>query len=151
MPISIERVEYKGWQNCFRVSNGEVELILTGDVGPRIIRFGFVGGQNFFKEYEGQIGTSGESGWVPRGGHRLWIAPEDPVKTYAPDNAPVDVRIAGNVLEATQPVERVTGIEKRINVRMSEAGAVEVTHTLRNTGSAAFELAPWTPTMMAQG
>lgn len=151
MPISIERVAYQGWSNCFRVSNGEVELILTGDVGPRIMRFGFSGGQNFFKEFVGQMGTSGESGWVPRGGHRLWIAPEDPVKTYAPDNGPVEVRITEGVLEATEPVEPLTGIEKQMTVRMFEDGSVEVGHRLRNASAEPCEIAPWTPTMMAQG
>jgi len=48
--VRVEKVEYKGWHNCYRVTNGEVELIVTGDVGPRVIRFGFVGGQNLFKE-----------------------------------------------------------------------------------------------------
>ena len=151
MPMTIEKVAYKDWLNCFRVSNGEVELILTGDIGPRIMRFGFAGGQNLFKEFEEQMGSSGEPEWVPRGGHRLWIAPEDSVKSYAPDNGPVDVRIAGDVLEATEPVEALTGIEKKIAVRMSEAGSVEVIHTLRNANASAYDLAPWSLTMMAQG
>ena len=43
--VRVEKVEYKGWPNCYRVSNGEVELVVTSDVGPRVIRFGFVGGQ----------------------------------------------------------------------------------------------------------
>lgn len=150
--MTIERVPYGGWPNCFRVSNGEVELILTSDVGPRIMRFGFAGGQNFFKEFEGQIGTSGEPAWVPRGGHRLWIAPEDPVRSYAPDNGAVDVHVENGTLEATQPVEELTGIEKRITVRMADAGSgVEVVHRLRNAGREACELAAWSPTMMAQG
>jgi hypothetical protein len=150
--VTIEPVEYGGWPNCFRVSNEEVELILTSDVGPRIMRFGFVSGQNLFKEFAGQMGTSGEPAWVPRGGHRLWIAPEDPVKSYAPDNGAVVVRVDRDVIYATQPVEGLTGIEKRIRIRMAEAGSgVEVVHRLRNVGREAYELAPWSLTMMAQG
>src|SRR3954471_9336933 len=106
--VTIEHVEYGGWPNCFRVSNGEVELVLTSDVGPRIMRFGFAGGQNFFRELEDQMGTSGESEWVARGGHRLWIAPEDPVKSYDPENGPVAVKVEDGVIEATQPVEPLT-------------------------------------------
>ncbi len=150
--VTIEPVEYGGWPHCFRVSNGEVELILTADVGPRIMRFGFIGGQNLFKEFDGQIGTSGERDWVPRGGHRLWIAPEDPVKSYGPDNEAVAVRVEHGVIYATQKVEEVTGIEKRLTVKMADAGSgVEVVHRLRNAGSDAYELAPWSLTMMAQG
>jgi hypothetical protein len=54
--VKVEKIEYKGWRNCYRVSNGEVELIVTSDVGPRVIRFGFVGGQNVFKEFPDQLG-----------------------------------------------------------------------------------------------
>ena len=53
--MKVDKVEYKGWHNCYRVSNGEIEAIVTADVGPRIIRFGFVGGQNLFKEFAEQL------------------------------------------------------------------------------------------------
>jgi len=38
--VKVQKTEYKGWKNCYRVSNGEVELIVTADVGPRVIRTG---------------------------------------------------------------------------------------------------------------
>jgi len=37
---------------------------------------------------------------------RIWAAPEDAVKTYAPDNGPVHISVKGAVLEATQPWSR---------------------------------------------
>jgi hypothetical protein len=58
--VKIEITAYQGWPNCYRISNGVVEAIVTGDVGPRVIRYGFVGGQNLFKEYKEQLGKSGE-------------------------------------------------------------------------------------------
>jgi len=150
--MMIEKAAYGGWPNCYRVSNGEVELLLTSDVGPRVMRFGFVGGQNLFREFEGQMGTSGESEWVPRGGHRVWIAPEDPVKSYAPENEPVSVKVDRDWIEATQPVEPLTGIEKKIAIRMAAAGTdVEVAHTLRNAAAETVTLAPWALSMMARG
>ena len=76
--VKVDKVEYKGWKNCYRVSNGEIEAIVTSDVGPRVIRFGFVGGQNMFKEYADQLGKSGEADFQLRGGSRVWKAPEDP-------------------------------------------------------------------------
>src|SRR5437868_12606765 len=87
--IKIEKTQYRSWPNCYRITNGEVELIVTTDVGPRVMRYGFVGGQNLFKEFEDQMGKSGESSWQARGGHRLWIAPEDPVLSYALDNSSI--------------------------------------------------------------
>jgi hypothetical protein len=150
--VNIERISYAGWRNCYRVSNGTVEVVVTADVGPRVMRYGFCGGQNFFKEFTEQLGRSGEPQWQPRGGHRIWIAPEDPVMSYAPDNGPVEIELTANGLIATEPVEPLTFIEKRIELRMADTGtAVEVTHRLRNAGAEPYRLAPWALTMMAQG
>jgi len=150
--LIIEKQNFKGWPNSWLVSNGQIELILTGDIGPRIMRFGFSSGQNFFKEFADQMGTSGEPDWQPRGGHRIWIAPEDPVLSYAPDNLPCKVAVASGVIHATGPVERLTGLEKKITVKMSaDESSVEVTHQIRNVGDKPFPLAPWVLTMLAQG
>jgi hypothetical protein len=150
--VKIEKTSYKGWPNCYRITNGEVELIVTGDIGPRIMRYAFVGGPNFFKEFAEGLGKSGEAAWVARGGHRIWAAPEDAVRTYAPDNGPVRIEIKDGVLEATEPVEPLTGLEKQIVVKLSQQGtSVEVLHRIKNAGKQSLELAPWALTMMAQG
>src|ERR1039458_7684886 len=83
--VKVEKIAYQGWPNCYRVSNGEVELVVTADVGPRVIRYGFVGGQNLFKEFPEQLGKTGEAQFQLRGGARVWKAPEDPVESWAPD------------------------------------------------------------------
>jgi hypothetical protein len=150
--IKIEKINFKGWPNSWRVSNGEVELVMTGDVGPRVMHYGFAGGQNFFKEFDDQMGKTGEPEWQPRGGHRLWIAPEDPIKTYAPDNGPVTIEVTGDVISATGAVEPLTGVSKKMTVKMAPAGtAVEVLHEIRNAGTAPLEMAPWILTMFATG
>jgi hypothetical protein len=150
--VKIEKTAFKGWPNCYRITNGEVELIVTGDVGPRIMRYAFVGGQNIFKEFSEALGKSGETAWVARGGHRIWAAPEDAVRTYAPDNGPIRIEIKGDVLEATEPAEPLTGLEKQIVVKLSPQGSsVEVLHRIRNAGKRPLELAPWALTMMAPG
>jgi len=150
--VKIEKTNFKGWPNSYRISNGEVEVIITSDIGPRIMRYAFTGGQNVFKEFTETLGKSGEEKWQLRGGHRIWAAPEDAVKTYAPDNGPVHILTKGAVLEATQPVESLTGLEKQITVKMSPTGSgVEVLHRIRNTTKKSMDLAAWALSMMAQG
>lgn len=150
--VKIEKTNYKGWPNSYRISNGEVEVVVTSDIGPRVIRYAFPGGQNLFKEFTEGLGKSGEATWQLRGGHRIWIAPEDAVRTYAPDNGPVHISIKGDVLEATELTEPLTGLEKQITVKMAPGGtSVEVLHRIRNTTKKTIELAPWALTMMAQG
>jgi hypothetical protein len=49
-------------------------------------------------------------------------------------------------------VEPLTGLEKKISVKMATEGAsVEVIHQIRNAGSKPYSLAPWALTMLAQG
>ena len=150
--MKIEKIGYGGWPNCWRVSNGVVEAVVSSDIGPRVMRYGFSGGQNFFKEFADQMGKSGEPVWQLRGGHRIWMAPEDPTLTYAPDNGPVHVEPSADGVVCTQPVEQLTGLEKQIVLRMAETGTdVEVAHRIRNAGSAPRRLAPWALSMMAPG
>lgn len=148
--VKIEKTAWNGWPNCYRISNGEVELIVTSDIGPRIMRYGYVGGQNFFWEQKGTQGKSGEPEWILRGGHRIWVGPEDIKYTYPPDNSPIKVAVKGDVLVATQPAEKETGIEKEIEVRLAPSGTnVTVIHRLTNRGAMPLTFAAWALSMMA--
>ena len=150
--VHVEKIEYKGWKNCYRISNGEIEAIVTGDVGPRIIRFAFVGGQNLFKEFSDQLGKSEEEKFQLRGGDRVWKAPEDPVATWAPDNVPVEIQITETGLIAREPVEPLTKLQKEIEVRMAETGArMTVIHRITNRGLFPLKFSAWALTMMAPG
>ena len=149
--VTVEKIPYAGWPNCYRLSNGEVELIVTSDVGPRIIRYGFEGGQNFFVELEEDLGKTGGDNWRLYGGSRLWVGPEDPVYSYGADNDPVQVEISGSRLTAQAPVEH-TGVQKAIAVELSDEGsAVRVVYTLANRTIWPLRVATWVLTMMAPG
>ncbi len=150
--VTVQKVEYKGWKDCYRISNGEVELIVTGDVGPRVIRYAFVGGHNIFKEFPDQLGKSGEKTFEPRGGDRVWMAPEDPIASWAPDNVPVTVQITPTGVIAREPVEPLTHLQKEIEVSLAPTGTqVTVSHRITNRGLFTIEFAPWALTQMAQG
>ncbi|MFA0746461.1 hypothetical protein [Fervidibacter sp.] len=151
--MAVEKVPYGGWQNCYKVNNGVVELVATAYVGPRFIRFGFVGGENEFAEIPEQLGSTGGDVRRNYGGHRLWHAPEVKERTYYPDNEPVEVEVLSDfALRLTPPLERTTGIQKAILVEMSPNEAyVKVTHFLTNRSLWAIEFTPWALTMMAKG
>jgi hypothetical protein len=149
--LAIETVNYGGWPNCIRLSNGEIELVATTDVGPRVIRLGFIGGQNLFKTYEATLGRTGDKEWHNYGGHRLWHAPEVVPRTYAPDNGPVQHAWDGATLVLGN-TESDNGIDKEIRLTVSPASpCVEVTHRLVNRGPWAIEAAPWALSVMAPG
>jgi hypothetical protein len=147
-----ELVHYRGWDNCVRLSNDLVDLIVTTEVGPRIIRYGFVGEPNEFCEFTDQMGQKGGDEWRIYGGHRLWHAPEQMPRTYYPDNSSVGYEIKDGVLRLTQPLESTTGIEKELDIYLhTDSSRVLVSHRLRNKGVSDIELAPWALTVLAPG
>jgi len=148
--VTIEQTRFKGWRNCWRIASSDIELIVTADVGPRVIHCGFVGGQNLFKVFEEQAGQSGEAEWMIRGGSRIWIGPEDRIASYAPDNSPVQVEVKGETLVATAPIEDAPRVQKQMIVRV-EGRRAEIVHRVRNAALLPAEFAVWVLTVMAPG
>jgi len=146
-----ENFKYGGWENCIRLTSGEIEAIITTDVGPRIIRFGFTGDQNLFGEIKQQHGKTGGNEWLIYGGHRFWHAPEALPQTYYPDNNPVGYQWNGKTLKLIQDIENTTGIQKEIEVTLGQANNhIRVLHRLVNKNIRDIELAPWAVTVMAK-
>ena len=75
--VILRKISYGGWDNCIQITNGIVDLIVTTDIGPRIIRYGFVGQENEMCEVASTMGLTGGDEWRIYGGHRLWHSPED--------------------------------------------------------------------------
>jgi hypothetical protein len=150
--MKIEIIQYRGWNNCVRLSNNLVDLIITTEVGPRIIRYGFVEDVNEFCEFPDQTGLTGGDEWRIYGGHRLWHAPEQMPRTYYPDNIPIGYEVLDGALRLTQPMESTTGIQKEMDIFLDEnSSRVLVTHRLRNRGVSDAELAVWALTVLAAG
>ena len=152
MSSRIEKIPYGGWSNCYRLSNSQIELIVTADIGPRVIRCGFSGGQNFFKEYAAELGGTGEPDWKIRGGHRIWVAPEKGSITYELDNYPVEISNDRGVFTATSPTDPRTGLQKELTLILDPTEPrVHVTERIYNRTLFPLEYAAWGPTVMAPG
>src|SRR5581483_8583252 len=147
----IERIEYRGWHNAYKISNGRIHLIVLSDVGPRIIWYGFCGGENQLHEVDADAGVSGGTSFRLYGGHRLWVSPEVE-STYFPDNVPVSVSQHGREVCFTAPPEMNrpgTGLQKEMRIRLEDSGShLTITHRITNHAATSARLAPWTPTMM---
>ncbi len=148
----MEKISYGGWENCYRLANDQIELIVTGDVGPRIIRFGFIGKENVFKEFSEQMGKIESDEWLTFGGHRLWHAPEAQPRTYYPDLDPVHVQEIENGLIVTQKPEPTTGLQKQMEIKLSiDKPEAVIKHILINHNLWAIETAPWALSVMVPG
>ena len=152
--LKADEVEYQGWEKAFRLCNDTVQLIITTEVGPRILSFGFRGEDNEFYENPEHAGKCGGADFRIYGGHRLWVSPEVDRSYYA-DNVPVTVRRHEGAFIFTAPPESKppgTNLQKEIEVKLDGTGAhVSVAHRIRNHGKDATELAPWALSVMAGG
>ncbi len=80
----IEQINFRGWENAYRISNGIVSLVVVPSIGGRIMSYE-LGAQQFFyinPELEGQLFTyeqhieRGPYGWKNYGGDKTWPAPQ---------------------------------------------------------------------------
>lgn len=148
--MKLSKTEYRGGE-ALRLSTAGYELVVTTGVGPRIVEFrshrGSAGNLFFqFPENEKRA-----YGYLLRGGHRLWHSPEHTVRTYQPDDDPVEVRALKNGIALRQRTEKLTGLQKAIAIVAVGARTVKVTHTLTNRGRRAATCAPWALTMFRGG
>jgi len=147
-----EKINYNGWPNCIRLYNREIELIVTTDIGPRIVRAGFINRQNFFYMVPEHYGNTGGEEWRIYGGHRLWLAPEAMPQSYYPDNEKVQFAVQDNRIALRQAKETLSGIVKEMEITLSpDKNELTVLHRLVNQNSSAVEVAPWSISVLAQG
>lgn len=149
----MEKVTRLGLPNCYRLSNGEAEVVVTTDVGPRVVGYALAGGENVLGEVPG---ASVETPWGtfrPWGGHRLWTAPELMPRSYSPDNEAVDFESVGELsVRLTAPEDVRAGVQKELIVSLDASGSgVTVRHRVRNCGAWPVTLAAWGLTIMRGG
>jgi hypothetical protein len=151
---SIEKTKYSHYGNVVKLSNGAADVLVTTDMGPRVIYYGFPGGTNILAELSLDEAVETSLGkWRPMGGHRLWTAPEAIPRGYTPDNDPVDVEILEPCAVRVRPApDTVASVQKEITIALDSKGTgVTLTHTITNIGLWPIELAPWGLTIMNGG
>lgn len=149
-----EIISYHGWNKTLRLSNSAVQLVVTTDVGPRILVYKTPLGDNVLKTFDEQLGTANEEEWRIRGGHRLWIAPEDEVISYHLDNGPVTWRqdefTREVLIDSIQ--QRPHKIRKTLGILLDEEESrVTIRHTATNEGVQPFLMATWGLTALQPG
>lgn len=153
MALKHEIVALGDWKQNLAISNEACELLITLDVGPRILSFAPLGGRNVFKIFEDHTGGTGEEFWQSRGGHRLWLAPESYPFSYYPDNAPVEHTIHPNGgVTVVAEDEMPQGFSKQMDVSVHPTKArVRIVHRLVNVVDEPQTIAPWMLSVMDVG
>ena len=148
----MEVVSFLG-QNCFSLENEKLKLLVSQSVGPRILSLSLAGGENLLAELPDFVLDCPSAGkFHVYGGHRLWHAPEEPSRTYLPDDSPVEVTAVENGCRLTQDVESKTGLQKSMEIHLvGNAPQTVITHQLTNHSMWDVSCSPWAITQLKPG
>ena len=148
--VTMQECSFSGVEQCISLSNGEVKLVISIEIGPRILFFGRPGGRNLFAVFQEQIDNRPHTEWQSYGGHRLWHSPEVYPRTYYPDNTPTAYKWDGKTLQLTPEAEIENGIRKEIDITLDPVtSTVDLAHRIRNTGPWKKALSAWCLSVMA--
>jgi len=142
MGLDIERTEYLGWRDAYRLRLGDAEMVVVTEVGPRIIGLSIAGGPNLLYVDQATRGAGqGDPEWHIYGGHRIWVAPETK-DTYTPDNVPCEVSVDDGVFTVLPPVAERTALRKRLTIS-AENGRFAIEMGVLNLGDTLYAGAVW--------
>ncbi len=153
MSIKVEHIDnFLELGKAVKLSNNKYELIITLDVGPRIIHFSLLNGENVFEQ---DVALSEElpDGTVMRlyGGHRVWHAPEAYPRSYISDSHPVEkYELTESGIIVTAKKEKWTNMQKQTSVKLLDTH-VEVTSMIKNAGAWPIEYAVWSLMVGSRG
>lgn len=160
--VTLKEIEsFKDYGKCVSLSNGTIEAIVTVDIGPRIISFGFSGSQNFMcadreglgamtdKAYTDFFGENTK--WESLGGHRIWLSPESYPETYTPDNKPVKYEATENgaVFYKNDDIEIGARISLELKMDADDTN-MQVIMKIQNISEKEKEFAIWALSVCAQ-
>ncbi|GAB4452259.1 MAG: hypothetical protein OHK0029_02820 [Armatimonadaceae bacterium] len=159
--VEIKRMEYQGWKDAYRLSNGTVDLVIVPQLAGRIMRYGYIGGPNVLWENTTQYGKPIPLGeWSNHGGDKVWPWPQDDWgKVYdkgwppppAADQAPHQIQVLGkDTVRITSPVIFPVGVRIVREVRLAPKGTdVFISSTLlQEREGRNYPVAPWTVTQV---
>jgi hypothetical protein len=135
------------------LENEYLHLEALAEGGVRIVRLQLPGESNNLLaeipdvQWETPRGLS-----HPRGGHRLWLAPEQVNVTNLPDDDRVEVRQGPDELVLSGIAPGEAGMVKELRIRLVEGrAALTVEHTISNQGEGVARYAPWGITQLPMG
>lgn len=147
--VKAERVEYHGWKNAWKLTNGAVDLVLVPSIG-RIIRYGKVGGPNVLWENPRMSGKLpfASKDWQNFGGDKLWPAPQSawgwpPDTEIDPGEHEVKLLPNGHLLVSGKASEK-SGIRFEREVAMDASGSgVRIINRMINSSQKPLRWAIW--------
>ena len=157
--IQVKETTYGNFGKCLAISNDTMEIYVTIDIGPRIIKCNLLGKENLMfedirREKNNDVSCVFGEGkmWQIYGGHRMWLSPEKFPETYYPDCEKVVYSVHATGAVFTAPIQAVTGLQFSMNISMDETKPqFTATHYVKNTNDHAIKGAMWCLSVMTTG
>lgn len=135
---------------ALRLGNGAIVVDVLASAGPRIV------GLRRAADAPNLLAETPDLGWeTPAGrfelfgGHRLWLAPEDPARVASPDSGGLTVVPLPDGVRLIGARDPATACVRSIELRLDPVLALmDVLHRVGNDGPDPVELAPWAITQL---
>ena len=77
--VRVDQVDFRGWRDSWRISNGACELVVVPSIN-RVMSFSLAGGANLLwvsKDANGQVFAQDDGRWHNLGGDKVWPTSQD--------------------------------------------------------------------------
>jgi hypothetical protein len=138
--VTVAKVDYHGWADCWRIANGDVELVVVPRIG-RVMRFGYINGKNVLWENDALSGLAfpiDPQTYRDYGGDKLRVAPQS-LWNWPPepaiDGQPWKAEAISNGVKLTSPAGAKTKVQFTRSISLSPVGTlVTFQNTMQNLG-----------------
>ena len=161
--MSIERISYHGWPDCYLIANGSVEAVIVPAIG-RVMQLRLKGETDgaFWENraFDGQLHDAASNDWLNFGGDKCWPAPQSawlqhqgrdwpPPASF--DSCSVEAVAVERGVVLTSPVDPGYGIQTVRRVELDPAQPVMRIETeYHKISGAPVTVGIWTVTQMQE-
>lgn len=147
-----ELEDFKRYGRAIKIHNDYLEIIVTLDIGPRIMHFSVLDGRNILEDNV-TISEKLPDGreWKIYGGHRVWHSPEAFPRSYMSDGFPLEsYNKTDDGIAMYQETEPWSQVKKSIHVKLLN-DRVKVLNSLENKNAWPIEMGVWSLTVGSIG
>lgn len=147
----------KRYGRCAHIEFSTLKIIVTLDLGPRIVHFG-IDNKNLIFEDKNETITKDSSAlfsvddplWRLYAGHRIWKSPEYD-DTYYPDNVKCDYEIVQDGIIIKSPIEKKNNIQKILDIKVITGNKIRILNKIVSFSEESKEIACWAITAFKAG
>jgi len=157
--VTITRTSWKGWTDCYAITNGEVEVVVVPQIA-RIMKYGLAGGANVLwvneeltAEKAGEAVAPEPGEWLNYGGYKLWPAPQvdwNWPPDWQLDRGPCTAQVSGDgALRLIGAPSETYGIRFDREIRLAASGGrLDIAQTAVNVSDGPVTASIWDVTQV---